>query len=147
MSGLGVNRTWPVANGAIYIPFVAEAQVTCYQIGWINGSTVSGNIDVGIYDRTGVRQVSKGSTAMAGASAIQLANITDTTLTPGNYFLAMAVDNTTATFSRTNTGSEILRTFGLQVQTSAFALPATATFANPANSYIPVVFAALAATV
>lgn len=129
--------TWPAANLAIFIPFRVYQIYTAVKMSWING-TVSGNIDVGIYDAQGDRLVSLGSTAMSGASAIQTGDITDTTLKPGLYYMAMAVDNTTATFRRF-TSATVAGTAGLGLlqQATAFALPSTATFAACGNDYIP----------
>ena len=106
-----------------------------------NGSTASGNIDVGIYDLGGAKLVSIGSTAQAGTSAYQVFDITDTTLYPGQYYMAVAMDGTTGTLVRWSPGAQECRNLAMQQMASAFPLPATATFASVASSYIPWVFA------
>lgn len=128
---------WTTANRAIFLPFSLETTVTAYQMAVVNGATLGGNLDVGIYDVLGNRLVSKGSTAQTGTSVIQKLDITDTVLTPGVYFMAMATDSTTATYEGTGVVSgagEQFRACGVQEQLSAFALPDPATFANPAST-------------
>lgn len=131
------SAVWPAANRAIYVPVVVETTVTAYQMGTII-TTTSGNLDVGIYDQQGARLVSMGSTAMAGSGTFQAFNIADTVLTPGVYYLAMCVDNTTASVPRMSMQTEHLRANGVQQQAvGAVTLPNPATFANPASAYIP----------
>jgi hypothetical protein len=130
---------WPAANRAIYMPFLVDYTVTITHIGF-EVSVQSGNCDVGIYDENSSRVVSKGSTAV-GAAGIQTIDITDTTLNPGLYFIAMCVDNITASIFRFN-GLEALalQVLGVQQQAvGAVTLPDPATFANPAANYLPVV--------
>ncbi len=92
---------WPSANRAIYVPVYIEQTVIAYQMAVIVG-VQAGNCDIGIYDVSGNRQVSVGSTAVGGAG-IQKFNITDTTLGPGVYFLAFnCSDAATAQFNRLN---------------------------------------------
>lgn len=139
---------WPAANRALYIPFIVEATVTAYQISVENGATVSGNLDVGLYSRFGARLASSGSTTQAGTSTIQPIDITDTVLAPGVYYMALCVDNTTATFIRSSTSLIALRMCGVQQQAvGAVTLPDPATFANPTSPYLPAISVQLAATV
>lgn len=142
----GGAAVWPSANRAIYIPVLIEDFVTAYQMAF-EVVTQSGNYDVGIYDELGVRLVSLGSTAVP-AAGIATANITDTPLTPGVYFLAMACNNTTVSVRRQSTGTVGSNTVsGLQDQDTAFALPSTATFSAPAAVYYPNLVVALRPTI
>lgn len=140
------GAVWPAANRAIYVPVMVETTVTAYQMGIIV-TTSSGNLDVGIYDDRGARLVSMGSTAM-GAAGFQAFNIADTVLTPGVYFLAMCVDNTTASIPRTAALAEHLRSTGVQQQAvGAVTLPNPATFANPASAYVPALMVSVVPTI
>lgn len=125
---LGNVAAWPVSNKAYFIPHSVSEIITIRKMFIING-TVSGNVDVGIYDRNGVRLVSIGSTAQAGASVIQEFDITDTILLPGLYYLAAAMDNTTGQVDSIGATLSIARSQGVAEMTTAFPLPATATFA------------------
>lgn len=137
---------WPVANTAIYIPVWVTATVTAYKMATYTG-TPSGNYDFGIYTEAGTRLVSLGSTAMGAGAGTRIVDIADTVLPGGaTYYLALAVDNLSATFTSSAAQTETQRTMGIQSQTSAFPLPATATFANPASAYVPT-FSALCAPV
>lgn len=144
--GNGAGAVWPSANRAIYVPVIVESYVTAYQIAF-EVTTQSGNYDVGIYDELGTRLVNKGSTAVP-AAGIATADITNTDLTPGTYWLAMAIDNGTAAVHRMNPGLVgALTVGGLQDQDSAFALPSTATFSAPASVYWPTMVMATKATI
>lgn len=135
------GSTWPAANRAIYCPILVEDPVTVTQMA-VLVTAQSGNLDVGIYSETGVRLVSKGSTAVGAANAVQAVDITDTYLVPGVYFLALCVDNTTAAFQRASNSTGYLQACGVQQQAvGAVTLPDPATFANPASSYIPMITA------
>lgn len=123
-----------------YQPVIVATQMTAYQIGWVNGATVSGSIDCGIYDYEGNLLINTGSTAQSGISAIQTVDITDTLLQPGMIFLAFQMDNATGLVNIANAGtSQIFRTCGMQQQTTgALGLPSPATFTTYANgSAIP----------
>lgn len=149
ISNLGLNiaidasaAAWPAANLAIYIPFRVAGIAIATKIFWYNGATVGTNsVDVGIYDAQGNKLVSSGSTLTAGVSSLQSADITDTTLRRGLYFMAMAVNGTTDTFSRASSVDvRHLRGVAMYQQATAFNLPTTAVFAAVTNAYLPHVF-------
>lgn len=134
------SGTWPTANLAIFIPFRITAPMTAKLLWVANGATASGNIDLGIYDVAGTRIINKGSTAQSGTSAIQTLDITDTQIGPGVFYLAMAMDNTTGTTARyVPTAVTLCAFIGAAQMASAFALPATATFAAASNAYVPII--------
>jgi hypothetical protein len=139
----------PEINRATFVPFSVQSPMTVVKMFTLNGSTINGNVDVGIYDANGVRLVSSGSTAHAGASVIQEFNITDTLLLPGLYYLAIASDSATATFEVWSANGAILRSLGVVgQQTTGFPLPATATFALLAGgARVPFVSATLRSVV
>jgi hypothetical protein len=140
LSNHGYSSTaWSAANRAIYVPIEVQVPIVAKQIIWENGGTASGNIDVGIYAEDGTRIVSLGSTATSGTSVIQAGDITDTPLNPGNYYLAMLVDNTTHTIVlMSSMFGEAVRMCGQRTQdVGAATLPATATFATAATGHLP----------
>lgn len=140
LGGTLASTVFPAANDALFIPFQLSESVTVKRVGWANGATVSGNVDMGVYDLAGTRIFSTGSTAQSGVSGIQVVDITDVVIGPGNFYMALACDNITATFARGTVGSLArLRMFcGVLKQATAFALPAAATFATPTDDYVPV---------
>lgn len=121
--------TWPSANKAYFYPFRLTAPATVKQFLVSVGTASFGNLDVGIYD-AGLRLVvSSGGVAVGSANAIQQINIADTDLLPGDYYLAMVVDNTTAAILRSAIASRLnaLTAFSVYEQASAYPLPQTAT--------------------
>ena len=135
---------WPSANRAIYVPFVAPESITVVKLFAGIGGVTSGNLDVGIYNQAGARQVSSGSTAMGPINTLQEFDVADTVLAAGRYYLAMAVSNVTASIQRwaypvVTGGIEWLQALGVAQEAAALPLPATATFAVVAVSYFPLV--------
>lgn len=129
---------YPTANKAFYVPFTLYRPYLVKLLWCMNGATASGNVDVGIYSLDGTRIVSSGSTAQSGTSTIQTFDITDTLIGPGFFYMAIALDGTTGTLGRAapaNAG--VTRSLGVLEQTSAFALPSSATFALSTAVYIP----------
>jgi len=130
---------WQNANQAVYVAVAIPFACTVYQMAVQIGGTSSGNLDVGIYDANFNRLVSMGSTAMGSTNSIQVFNVTDTPLTPGTYFLACSVSNTSgvlaggACYTPAHQG---LRALGVQVQSSALPLPSTATPANAGGTIL-----------
>ncbi len=133
------SGAWPTANLAVYIPFRLAKQFVVSQVGWVNGSAApSGNVDIGVYDYSNARLAHLGSTAASGsASTLQLAALS-VMLPPGYYYMSMALDNTTLNnitrWSMGSTTNPVLEALQLQQEASAFALPATATPANPSGT-------------
>lgn len=120
-----------VASTAIYIPVQISFTYTAVKMFVCNGASVSGNLDVGIYDHNANKLVSSGSTAQAGTNVVQVFDIADTTLAPGLYYLGFSMDNTSGTFLVRGGGDpEAHRAFGLFSQASTFPLPTTATWST-----------------
>lgn len=144
-NGAGGTAVWPSANRALFSPFYLDQAMIAKAI-VIQVATQSGNVDVGIYNEGFGRIVTKGTTAVA-AAGIQLfdltASVTGTAspvLNPGTYWLAMAVDNGTASFQRQSApGVVIHRMVGCGQMVSAFVLPATLTWGAPGANYTPVI--------
>lgn len=138
-TGAAASGAFPSTNLAILIPFDITEDITVTQLWAYNGATASGNIDVGIYDAAFARQISSGSTAQSGTNALQVFDVTDTPLTAGQYYFAVAMDNTTGTLFRQTIGATLMRSWGCFQMASAFALPSTITPASVANSYLPLI--------
>lgn len=132
-----VSSAWPAANRALFFPIRVASPFLITKVAWLNGATVNGNVDVGVYDILGNQIVSLGSTAQATINAVQSGDIADTLLERSLYYIALASDSATATFFASAPIALLLRSFGVQEMAAAFPLPATATFANPSSAYIP----------
>jgi hypothetical protein len=120
----------PVANEAYLIPFWVPTPINVSSM-FLNITTSSGNLDVGIYDKNGNRVVSKGSTASPGTGRQEL-TFTQTLLVPrlGPYFAAVAVNNGTIRFAQYNLSTAIFRTL---VFATSFALPSSLTLGSPSS--------------
>lgn len=131
------------ASLATFVPIVVRRQVTVYQLGWFNGNTASGNVDVGVYDRNWNRLVSSGSTAQGTISVVQAVDTADVTLPPGLYYLAQVLDNGTGHVFQSNLTASYLRAAGVMQQAAAFPLPATVTPVVPTSINAPLIFGAI----
>jgi len=132
------SATWPTANLAIFVPFMLYEQFIAVKMAIYNGAAVAtDNADAGIYLPNGTKVVSSGSLATAGANAIQELDITDTTLAPGLYYMALALAGITGAIFATAPSFEHCRSSGIFTMAAAFPLPATATFAGMTVSYLP----------
>jgi hypothetical protein len=130
------SAVWPTASTAIFMPFICETKQNVKGMSFFV-TTASGNYDVGIYDENGVRRASKGSTVVP-AAGFAFADFTDTDLEPGCYWMAMAVDNITASFHASNNfTAQMQRIANIYAQAAAFVLPSSITYSNWATAYFP----------
>lgn len=125
---------WSPANTAVFVPFSLWKPRTAKKMFVYNGATASGNFDIGVYNDSGTRLVSSGSTAQSGTDTVQEVDITDTALPAGQLlWLALAFDNTTATVNGKAHGAAAATVRGLMTMGSAFPLPSSATLATPSG--------------
>lgn len=137
------SGTWPVANRAIFIPFCVYTLFNAQKMGVYNGATANANIEPGIYDDQGNKLTAIGSTAQAGTNVIQSFDINpDVMLLPGVYYMALAMSATTGTVFRSTPAAVLCAAMGMLSQSTAFALPSTATFVTPADGFVPQLFVA-----
>jgi hypothetical protein len=134
------SAAWPAANRGYIIPFSIDAPFVIRRVFAYNGSTVAGNLDIGVYDRYGGLITSIGSTAQSGASAIQQVALgSPVTLSPGVYAMAMASSSTSATYFRAATPQNILTAAGMRQRDSSLPLPSSfSSFVSMATDHLPV---------
>lgn len=135
--GVPSSVVWPSANRAFFLPFRLSRPFVATLLWWLNGATVSGNVDCGIYSADGRRIVSAGGVAQSGVTAIQTVDITDQLLVAGQYFLGLVLDNATGTIYRSTLSIPQGRAAGIFEQATAYPLPNPATFAASAWGYLP----------
>lgn len=124
-------------NKRFYLPFVLNRRVLVQGLGWYNGNTVAGNLDASIYDDVGNLLLDTGSTAQGSANVSQVVNTSDLELLPGNYFLSVSSDSTTAQLKAINMSAVVEEALGCKEQASAFTAPNPATFAAPSTQCYP----------
>jgi hypothetical protein len=142
--GIPTSIAWPTANLAMFVPVALSEAITVVKMAWMNGATVSGNVDVGIYDAAGNRLVSIGSTAQAGVTNSQVVDVADTLLSAGRYYLGLAMDNITGTMRMSAPDTlGTVKAMGVLQMAAAFPLPLAAVFAAAANTRVPQIWASL----
>lgn len=141
------SAVWVTTNLAIYVPFVMYRSGIVYQVGWMNGgTTVSGTREVGVYNSAGSKMISGAATG-SGTNVMQRVNVTDTTLNPGQYWLAITCTTASDWFAYT-APVPIFTALGCLTQTSANPLPSTMTGAlNHAYQILPVGFLQMRSTI
>jgi len=123
-------------NLAVYFPVPVSERCRITRLWWVNGNTLNGNVDVGVYDSEANRLVSTGSTVQAGVSTAQIVTIATTDLPAGICYFAFVANSGTARYL---TGGSLANgpNVGIRQQASAFPLPATATFASCVTTPLP----------
>lgn len=114
-------------NIAMYFPWLVETPCTVTKGFVMNGASVNGNIDVGVYDHEFTLIVSKGATLQAGTNAIQELDITDTTIMPGRYWIGFVNTGTGTVFALTGVDESMANRAALLIQTGQTSLPSSAT--------------------
>ena len=132
------NITW-IANLATYVPFILARPKLIAQFFWVNGTSVAGNTDVGVYNEGLTKVLSTGSTANSGTTTVQAVNVTDTLLQPGRYWLALASDSSTHIYFGDSIIARAQDMWGVKQQASGWSsgLQTTPTFAAPAQTLLP----------
>jgi hypothetical protein len=124
------SAAWPSADLAIYIPMPIFEPYLIRKAYWMNGGTIGGNVDMGIFTFTGTKIWSTGATAQVGTTVIQPVDVTDFLLYPGKYFLGMSVNSGTAMVHRMQVVTASLyaaQWTGILNEASAHPLPAVMT--------------------
>jgi len=140
-TGTPSSGTWWQANGAIYAAVLVPTTCVARRMWWANGATVSAsyNLEAAIYIATaagdpGTLLVSTGSVAQGTASEVQFADITDTVLPPGVYWIMLTCSSASATTMRGAVPSVRWNELMILSETVApGSAPATATPAEPGS--------------
>lgn len=131
------NANWPSANRILYVPVRILEDCTVLRVYWVNGGSVTGNVNAGLYSQAGTKQFETGSTAQSGTNQAQFVNITDTPVTAGFYYLALQ-HSSTGQITRGAPNLYDLRARGMMEEDAAsFALPSTMTPENLSVAYHP----------
>lgn len=94
-------------NVAHFFPFWLEVEAIAKKMAVLTGATANGNVDVGIYDEEFNYLISSGATAQGSTNTVQELDITDTTLPPGNYWMALSLSSATGTVFRLTAADEV----------------------------------------
>lgn len=126
------SAAWPANNRAVYYPLQIPGYFTVARFMLGNGASVSGNVDIGLYDAAGSRLISTGSTAQSGTTQVQYIGVTDKSFPPGKYYLALSCSTTSARVNASSAVSQYdFRAAGLlQESLGSVTLPTTMTPAS-----------------
>lgn len=136
--------TGTLTNTLVYLyPFRLSIEFPITFFWWVNGATVNGNVDMGVYDDSGSNLlVSIGSTAQSGTNTLQTV-AASFNLGPGRYYLGFATSSTTATFARQTNSVASTQAAGFRQHTTSAAanvpLPSSLTFAASSRAENPYV--------
>lgn len=123
------SGAWPANNRALYAPLQMPSPFLVARFMFYNSTSLSGTVDMGLYDSVGNRLLSTGATARSGASAVQYVGVADQLFPAGHYYVAMLATSTTGNFIFVNISSAaIMQAAGmLQEDVGAATLPTTMT--------------------
>lgn len=129
------------ANYAGYVPFVLPWDYPVARMFYVNGTSQTGAVDLGIYDDAGSRIFSTGSTgAGAGIDYEQMfETLADPLILPrGAYYFAIASAGSASRFVGSTLNNNTMRGAGILLDDAAFPLPAQmAPAAVTANIILP----------
>jgi hypothetical protein len=137
----GTITTWPTAKLIMYYPFSISRGMTITELMWENGTTNSGNVQVGVYNSAFVLLGSCASTGQTGGSAIQVAAASSSFFIPAGQVLYFAISQSDGAGQIITIGvpaqAGTLAAFGVMSETTgSFGLPATATPTVPTNELL-----------
>jgi hypothetical protein len=137
--GSYASAAWPSANRAQYYPIWLPWPYLVQRAFWCNGTSTTGNVDMGVYDATGVRLYSTGATAASASTSANQYVAVSWLLPPGLLYFALSCSSGSQTLFRSTalTGAVVRRWGGFE-QASAHPLPTTATFAQYTSTYWPI---------
>jgi hypothetical protein len=130
---------WPANNRAVYCPVHLPSRFTIARFMLANGTSVSGNFDMGIYDDAGTRLLSTGAVAQSGTNVVQYAGVTDQSFPAGHYYLALVLSSTGGETRRVVISDQYQgRVCGLlQEALGSTVLPTTMTGVSFTNTLVP----------
>lgn len=136
------STAWGTINLIRAYPFVVPEPILIRKLWIYKGTTVTGNVDVGIYtDEGGVgtRLVGSGSTAVAATGSIlQEFDVTDTVLGRGRYYLAATMSLTTTTMFANALTAQQAKMLGWVEAGTALPGGATLTWVAYTSAFQPV---------
>lgn len=127
------SAAYESAQRAVYFPITVPIVCVAKRVWWANGATTTGGatIEVGIYSDGPYKPSTKlisGSATQGTANQIQFVDVTDTTLAPGRYWLAILSSSATnTTLFRSAGGLGAIMSTVKFLEAGLGSLPTTAT--------------------
>ena len=134
------NASALAANRAYYVPFSAPFDTAVTALSVYCAAQSGQNFDFGLYDASGNRLVSRGSTAISATGVRTWTLTTPWTVTADTtYYAAFGANSATPTFTVTPAANTRSLQSGTLVQDTAFALPSTWTTPTNTSGIIPLI--------
>jgi hypothetical protein len=142
-STLGSSQSVLAANSGFFVPIRPRQNISVSSLAWVVALS-SGNYDIGVYDSTGARLWSRGSTAVTTAATQVAETVTGVSMAAGStYYIAWSSDTTssavkglggagTAELARSMDG-----TLAVVSVASVFPLPSTVTIGTSTVNRLP----------
>lgn len=142
VAGSFASTAWGTANLIMYYPFSLSRSLSVVRMGWSNGTTVAGNVVVGVYNDAWALLGSCTSTAQATVSVGQFVTVTAFNVPVGRrHYLALTASDATATFGMfTTPPTGLCAGVGIMSELGTGGLPGTATPTVPTAEWITQVF-------
>lgn len=136
-AGGGTTSTaWPTNNLVFLCPITIWAPYLVRSVFWVNGTSVSGNNDCGLYTRDAAELLFNcGSTTASGVSVPQGVAVGPYLLEPGTYYMALCVASTSNHVQATASVSTLMLQVAGCAQAANGSLPlaASQTLATPSS--------------
>lgn len=134
------SGTWSATNRAVLLPFRIYKPITAYSMFLVNGATGTFLFDLGIYDQSGRLLVATTGTAQNSNNAVQETSFASPLrIGAGLFYMGLGMSSNTATVFRRTIGNEIMNAMGCYILSTAYPLPATATFLTvPSGTNLPI---------
>jgi hypothetical protein len=140
LSGTSNSQTWGTNNLIVYVPMPVRQRAIAVKLWFGSGTVGTGNVQMGLYDQPGTQLVETTSVAKITSLDEQVMDITDTTIGPGLYYVALWASVSTDTFFCAQPAAPGPAAYGVRTETNAGGPPATATWAVPqTQAFIPMV--------
>lgn len=136
------THSWPSGGVAIFVPFFLQQHMYVNGLYWMNGTTVAGNMDMGIFDQDGNRIFSLGPVLQSGTSARQMNIVSPPIhLWAGLYYMGMVAETGSAAvmsdLNALSTGT-MIQFFGMAQAPTSYPLPLAPGLATMQQDFIPV---------
>lgn len=123
------QQNWRAANLGLFYPFNVTEPTVFLKLWWMNGSNITGNVDIGLYRSDFSKVYSSGAAARAGSTdTIESHTPSGGLSVPvGSYYFAMSCSSSSGNFRTYNYTGRFLAVGGWLEQTSVGTLPSPAT--------------------
>jgi hypothetical protein len=138
--GGSLSTGWFGANVGIILPMILTDPFLVSQVGWENGATLSGNIEVAWWNSTlSAAYVTTGSVVQAGVSTMQTVDVTDTTIPAGTSYVVFIASSATSTVRTVGTSARTSQVGGIRQFSGAVPITTITPAQASSTTLVPLV--------